>query len=272
MQVKLVTNLEFTKYVYWIIPKLSIAFISDLHLTPDQTDLGARFNDYLTNLASSEIEKLFILGDLFEYWLGDDASEILGQSNYEQILQNTSNSGIAISILHGNRDFLLGSEFSKRTGCALINEPFLLETETCQAVLLHGDSLCTDDIEHQAFRNMVRTKDWQLNFLRKPILERDKLAQTVRYRSEYGKSTKPLNIMDVNQSAIEKEFNQTSARVMIHGHTHRPGIHKIMLNDRDTAYRVVLGDWANAPSAAVLDDNLITLFYGEHREELVLTQ
>ena len=251
---------------------MSIAFISDLHLTPDQTALGDRFSDYLSDLALLGIQQLFILGDLFEYWLGDDASEHLGQSDYERILKDTSNSGMAISVLHGNRDFLLGPEFSKRTGCALIKEPFLLETRGCKALLLHGDSLCTDDIEHQAFRKAVRAQDWQLNFLRKPIQERDNLAQTVRYRSEYGKSTKPLNIMDVNQSAVVDEFNQTSARVMIHGHTHRPGIHRIELNDRDTAYRVVLGDWANAPSAAVLNDNLITLYYGDQREELVLTQ
>ena len=202
---------------------MSIAFISDLHLTPDQTALGDRFSDYLSDLAVLGIQQLFILGDLFEYWLGDDASEYLGQSDYEKILKETSNTGIAISVLHGNRDFLLGAEFSKRTGCTLIKEPFLLETQACKAVLLHGDSLCTDDIEHQAFRNMVRTKDWQLNFLRRPILERDKLAQTVRYRSEHGKSIKPLDIMDVNQSAIIEQFNQTSARIMINGHTHRPG-------------------------------------------------
>ena len=256
----------------WITSKLSIAFISDLHLTPDQTDLGERFKDYLSNLASLGIRRLFILGDLFEYWLGDDASEHLGQTDYERILEITSNSNIAISVLHGNRDFLLGSEFSKRTGCTLIKEPFLLKTQTCKALLLHGDSLCTDDTEHQTFRNMVRTEDWQLNFLRRPILEREKLAQTVRYRSEYGKSVKHQDIMDVNQFAIAEEFNRTSARVMIHGHTHRPGIHKIELNDSETAYRVVLGDWANTPSTAVLDDNLITLFYGEHREELDLTQ
>ena len=251
---------------------MSIAFISDLHLTSDQSALGVRFNDYLSDLASLGIKKLFILGDLFEYWLGDDASEHLGQSDYERILKDTSDTGMAISVIHGNRDFLLGPEFSMRTGCALITEPFLLKTQSCQTVLLHGDSLCTDDIEHQAFRNMVRAKDWQHNFLQKPILERDRLARTVRYRSEYGKSIKPLDIMDVNQSAVVDEFNKTSARVMIHGHTHRPGIHRIELNDQDTAYRVVLGDWANGPSAAVLNDNLITLSYGEHREELVLTQ
>ncbi len=272
MQVRLFADLEFIILVYWITPKLSIAFISDLHLTPDQTDLGERFSDYLSDLALLGIQRLFILGDLFDYWLGDDASEYLGQSDYERILKATSSSNIEISVLHGNRDFLLGHEFSKRTGCTLIKEPFLLETRVCKVVLLHGDSLCTDDIEHQAFRNMVRTKGWQLNFLRRPIQERYKLAQTVRYRSEYGKSIKPFDIMDVNESAVVDEFNQTSAQVMIHGHTHRPGIHKIQLSDRATAYRVVLGDWASAPSAAVLDDKLITLFYGEHREELVLAQ
>ena len=272
MQATLLTDPGLTKHVDWITPNLSIAFISDLHLTPEQTDLGERFDEYLSDLALLGIQKLFILGDLFEYWLGDDASEHLGQSDYEQMLKATAKANIAISVLHGNRDFLLGSEFSKRTGCTLINEPFLLETQTCKVLLLHGDSLCTDDIEHQAFRNMVRTEDWQLNFLRKSILERDKLAQTVRYRSEYGKSTKPSDIMDVNQSAIVDEFNQTTARVMIHGHTHRPGIHRIKLNDGDTAYRVVLGDWANAASAAVLDDNLITLFYGDYREQLILPQ
>ena len=164
------------------------------------------------------IQKLFILGDLFEYWLGDDASEYLGQSDYERMLKETSNAGMTISVLHGNRDFLLGPQFSTRTGCTLIKEPFLLETQDCKALLLHGDSLCTDDVEHQAFRKVVRTQDWQLNFLRKPIKERDNVAQTVRYRSEYGKSIKPMDIMDVNQSAVVDEFNQTSARVMIHGH------------------------------------------------------
>ena len=174
------------------------------------------------------------------YCMGDEASEHLGQSDYEKILKDTTDTGIAISVLHGNRDCLHGTEFSKRTGCVLIKEPFLLETQACKALLLHGDSLCTDDVEHQAFRKVVRTQDWQLNFLRKPIMERDKVAQTVRYRSEYGKSTKPLNIMDVNQSAVVDEFNQTSARVMIHVHTHRPGIHTIELNGRNTAYSVVV--------------------------------
>ena len=255
------------------LPKpVTTVFISDLHLTPDNPGLIGHFERFFENLLSNDTKRLFILGDLFEYWLGDDSSGYLGQDTFEQQLKRASDAGIDTSLIHGNRDFLLGQAFCTRTGCKLLAEPYLLDEGGHRILLLHGDSLCTEDIEHQRFRNMVRSSEWQKSFLERSIVDRNQLALQVRYRSEQGKSLKPMDIMDVNDQAVTHELDKAAVRTMIHGHTHRPDIHRILHSDGSVAFRVVLGDWSQGPSYAELTTGHLTLYHADSYQEINLGQ
>ena len=251
---------------------MTTVFISDLHLTPDNPELIDHFERFFENLLSKGTKRLFILGDLFEYWLGDDSSGYLGQDTFEQQLRQVSDAGIDTFLIHGNRDFLLGQAFCTRTGCKLLTEPYLLNHAGNRTLLLHGDSLCVDDIEHQRFRKMVRSPEWQRSFLERSIVDRNQLALQVRYRSEQGKSLKPMDIMDVNDQAVAHELDKAAARTMIHGHTHRPGIHRTHRSDGSLAFRVVLGDWSQGPSYAELKVGHLTLYHAGSCQEIDLGQ
>ena len=214
-------------------------FISDLHLDPRRPAITALFLDFLTGLASGE--SLFILGDLFEAWIGDDEDD----PHYQHILQHlrsTTERGVAIAVMHGNRDFLLGEGFARATGCALLKDPTRIELAGEPVLLMHGDTLCIDDQEYQQFRALVRNPDWQAEFLAKPLLERRQIAAHLRETSRQRTGEKDMNIMDVNSRAVADAMQAHGVRRLIHGHTHRPAIHDFDL-DGHSVQRIVLGDW-----------------------------
>ena len=192
-------------------------------------------------------EELYILGDLFDYWIGDDACDHLGHGRTLQLLRDVSQAGVRLYVMRGNRDFLLGEEFAAATGGVLLEEPTRLCLGGLNAVLVHGDGLCTDDVDHQAFRRQVRAGAWQAGFLARPIAEREAAARALRYQSDELKAGKPLEIMDVNPRAVESLMREHDAELLIHGHTHRPGMHALAVDGRP-ARRIVLGDWLDQQS------------------------
>ena len=195
---------------------------------------------------ASESEHLYILGDLFEVWIGDDFPNPLADLVATE-LNKLSATGTKIYLMHGNRDFLIGKLFAQRCGASLIDEPHLINTGAQQIALLHGDILCTRDVVYMKFRNMVRKPQWQQDFLARPLSERYEIAQQARMQSQQVTSSNAPEIMDVTQSEVIRLLDELKVTTLIHGHTHRPAIHPIKLqqaiNQTDKATRVVLGDW-----------------------------
>ncbi|HJL55942.1 MAG TPA: UDP-2,3-diacylglucosamine diphosphatase [Arenicellales bacterium] len=245
-----------------------IHIISDLHLTPAEDALLVRFRAYLKQLNPGD--SLFILGDLFEYWLGDDACEYLGQKQVEQALTGLAGQGISTSFMRGNRDFLIGKDFAERCGITLLDDEHLLQLGDQSILLMHGDNLCTDDRSHQVFRKMVRDQAWQDDFLSQPLSIRDEMAKAVRYRSESGKTLKASAIMDVTQRAVDDVMRLHGVELLIHGHTHRPAVHQLSLPGSVSAHRVVLGDWGQAPSFIRLDQHTLELVHAGKSDRLVI--
>ena len=245
-----------------------IHIISDLHLTPAEDALLVRFRAYLKQLNPGD--SLFILGDLFEYWLGDDACEYLGQKQVEQALTGLAGQGISTSFMRGNRDFLIGKDFAERCGITLLDDEHLLQLGDQPILLMHGDNLCTDDRNHQVFRKMVRDQAWQDDFLSQPLSIRDEMAKAVRYRSESGKTLKASAIMDVTQRAVDDVMRLHGVELLIHGHTHRPAVHQLSLPGSVSAHRVVLGDWGQAPSFIRLDQRTLELVHAGKSDRLVI--
>lgn len=224
-------------------------FISDLHLDPKRHDIQNCFKQFIHTCLqdSAAIEAVYILGDLFEVWLGDDIS-IPIYSIEINLLQQLSINNIKLFIMHGNRDFLLGSDFSAATGCTLIPDPYPIILHNKKIILSHGDDFCTDDIEYLQFKKMIRNPQWQKEFLAKPGAERINIAQSMRQASqEKGKVYSAL--FDVDQNSIEALMLEHNAQTLIHGHTHQPDTHKFTLNNQP-ARRIVLPDWK--PDAEVL--------------------
>ena len=220
---------------------MTTLFISDLHLTASRPTINALFFDFLEGEARAA-QALYILGDFLEYWIGDDA---LDQAEYRpiaQALRTLATAGTPIYIMRGNRDFLLGSRFERDTGCRLIEDPTVIDLYGTPVLLMHGDTLCTDDIDYLAFRKMTRAQTWQREFLAKPIDERDAIARGHRELSKQSTAQKAPEIMDVTQAAVTAALRQHRVGHLIHGHTHRPGEHVFELDGR-TAKRIVLGDW-----------------------------
>ncbi|MCW8853958.1 MAG: UDP-2,3-diacylglucosamine diphosphatase [Gammaproteobacteria bacterium] len=217
-----------------------ILFISDLHLSPERPDIIQLFQKFLTE-KQNQISDLYILGDFVEYWLGDD-DKAEGLNAAFDSLKIFSDNGHNIFLMHGNRDFLMGQNFADRCGCTLIQDPFILNLNSDQILLMHGDTLCTDDTRYQMFRSMVRNPDWQSDFLSKSLEERTLMAQAMRETSKEETKEKSDEIMDVNQQTVEKTFIENNTRMIIHGHTHRPDIHKLDISGTPGT-RIVLGDW-----------------------------
>ena len=236
---------------------MTIAFISDLHLTPDRPHSTALFRDFIHH-ASRYLDELYILGDLFEYWIGDDGAENLGHGEVETALANTVKAGTAIYFIHGNRDFLVGDAFATRTGCRLMPDPIIIEPDGQRILLTHGDALCTDDVEHQIARTQMLSSKWKLAFLDKPLEERAEAAAALRSESEVGKQHKPMEIMDVNQVAVESLMRKHDVKIMIHGHTHKPAAHEFH-SDGKLMRRFVLGDWYEQKSAIFMEQGRLTL-------------
>lgn len=215
-------------------------FISDLHLAADRPDAVQMFLGFLGGRARSA-ERLFILGDLFDAWIGDDDDTPTHRAVIEA-LSALSGSGVACLLMHGNRDFLIGRRFAQAAGCALLRDPFpvMLNGETI--LLMHGDLLCTDDVAYQRFRRKVRNPLVQRLFLWKPLSERRRIATDYRRKSGEAMAAKTADIMDVNQHEVVRRMRHAKVRRLVHGHTHRPADHEFVLDDA-IATRHVLADW-----------------------------
>lgn len=218
----------------------SVLFISDLHLDPERPDITRLFLDFLATEARSA-GALYILGDLFEAWIGDDDPSP-HHAGVQDALAALTQGGIPTFFMHGNRDFLVGEDFASRTGVQLLPDPTVISLYGQPTLLMHGDTLCTDDTQYQEFRSMVRDAAWQEEFLAQPLAARQAFAEKARKESKASQSGKAMDIMDANQQAIEKAMREHDVRRLIHGHTHRPGIHTFSL-DGKTHQRIVLGDW-----------------------------
>jgi UDP-2,3-diacylglucosamine hydrolase len=215
-------------------------FVSDVHLGADSAPAIGQFLEFLGTHAA-RAETLYILGDLFESWVGDDDRSEAGQQVCTALLALTG-SGVPCFVLHGNRDFLLGAGFGARSGCRLLTDPVVAELDGERVLITHGDALCTDDHAYQELRSMVRAPALQRRFLALPLSSRETLADEVRAGSRRHTSrTRPV-IMDVNAHAVERAFRAAGVRRMIHGHTHRPGVHDLTV-DGARAQRIVLGAW-----------------------------
>jgi UDP-2,3-diacylglucosamine hydrolase len=215
-------------------------FVSDLHLDESRPGITAQFERFLEGPAA-KAAALYILGDLFEYWVGDDS---LDMPLAQRIALRLEDAAVRCPVyfMHGNRDFLIAERFAEATGVKLLEDPTVIELYGRKTVLLHGDTLCTDDQQYQAFRKMVRDPTWQSSALARPIDERLAIAQDMRLRSEGAKDGKPMALMDVSPATVERVFRETGADVMIHGHTHRPAKHESMVDGRKRP-RWVLADW-----------------------------
>ena len=231
---------------------MATLFISDLHLSAERPDITALFIRFLNNEAR-QAEALYILGDLFEAWLGDDM--VLPEyTDAIAAMKALSNSGVPVFIMHGNRDFLLGEKFTEMSGASLLEDPTHIDLYGKPTLLLHGDTLCTDDVEYQKFRTMVRNPAWQQQMLALSPQERLKLAKEYREMSQAETGNKAEDIMDVNQQTLEQMMQSKGIYHMIHGHTHRPAIHDLKI-DTQPAKRIVLGDWYEQGSVLVCDEN-----------------
>ena len=219
---------------------MTTLFISDLHLEAGRPEIGVQFLDFLSGEAR-DADTLYILGDLFEVWLGDDDPNPY-YAGMKAAIRELVDSGIPVFFMHGNRDFMIGDEFATETGVTILQDPELIDLHGEKDLLSHGDALCTDDVEYQRFRAMTRNPEWQAMMLAKTIQERIAHALEARQGSvEHGKSLDD-EITDVNQSAVEALIRKHGVDILLHGHTHRPAIHEVRLGDR-TATRIVLGDW-----------------------------
>lgn len=236
---------------------MSILFISDLHLEDERPEISRAFFHFLATYAT-KAKELYILGDFFEVWIGDDAAHPLAEQ-VSKAIKDVTNQGCKVYFLPGNRDFLLGNGYLKPAEITLIAEPFrLMSNDGKVIILLHGDTLCTDDTEYQAFRKMVRAPEWQAEFLTKPIEERQAIARHIRNESKKAAGNKSYEIMDVNIDSVERTFLENGADIMIHGHTHRPGKHVHTIDQRKVD-RIVLGDWSESGWYLELYKNELTL-------------
>jgi len=226
-------------------------FISDLHLSQDRPEINALFLRFLHEIAPLG-DALYILGDLFEVWLGDD----LVPAEYVQAIAGLKSlsSKYPVYVMYGNRDFLMREEFEKMSGATILREPHIINLEQQATLLLHGDTLCTDDVAYQEFRRMVRNPQWQDAMLAKPGQERLALAREYRAMSQAEMAKKELAIMDVNQLSVIETMREHQVHHLIHGHTHRPGVHQFDL-DGQPAQRIVLGDWYQHGSYLLCDGN-----------------
>jgi UDP-2,3-diacylglucosamine hydrolase len=234
-----------------------ILFISDLHLSPDRPEITQAFLRFLQTTAA-DADALYILGDFFDAWIGDDDDT----PEFAQVmtaLRDYSNKGKSVYFMHGNRDFLLGTAFAERTGIQLLSDPSVITLGQTPTLLMHGDSLCTGDSDYMAFRNKVRSPEWQNPILAKPLAERKIMAAQLRAASQSMTSLKADDIMDVTPAEVVEVMAKHKVSRLIHGHTHRPGRHALSINNH-AAERIVLGDWHHQAWYIIAD--------GDHTLEL----
>jgi len=227
---------------------MQVHFISDLHLCADRPALTAVFERYLAGPARAAA-RLYILGDLFEYWAGDDDLDDPLNTHVAGLLADLAESGCQVFFMPGNRDFLIGADFAARARLQLLAEPARIELGNEAVLLCHGDSLCTDDLAYQAFRSQVRNPAWQAQFLGQPLAVRKQVIAGVRMKSEEAKSEKAAAIMDVNAEAVIALLREHGVHQLIHGHTHRPADHQVDV-DGSPGQRRVLADWRDENGTA----------------------
>lgn len=216
-------------------------FISDIHLSETRPDLTRALLNFLHHTCS-DCDQLFLLGDIFDAWIGDDFIHP-DLTPIIDALDTLSKQGIEIFFQHGNRDFLVGKKFTSRIGAELLPEESIIRLPDGQsALIMHGDQLCIDDKEYQQFRILVRNADWQKDFLSKTLPERLEIARQLRAASKEQNAEKSQSIMDVNADSVQSALKKAECQLLIHGHTHRPAIHQQQLNNQ-TGTRIVLGDW-----------------------------
>lgn len=216
-------------------------FISDLHLSPAEPGTVQTLLDFLAGPARGA-ERLTILGDLFDYWAGDDDLADPFSARIVAALRTLSDRGVRLEFMAGNRDFLVGEDFAHAAGLTLLPDPCVRDIAGVRTLLTHGDALCSDDVDYQRFRAQVRDPAWRAAFLARPLADRKREIETLRMMSETEKRHKPAEIMDVNADAVTAWFVAHRAEALIHGHTHRQGRHEYVLNGK-ICTRWVLGDW-----------------------------
>ena len=219
---------------------MTTLLISDLHLDARQPAIGEQFLSFLGDEAR-QADGLYILGDLFDAWLGDDDPNPY-YASMKDALRQLSDCGVPVYFMHGNRDFMIGERFAQDTGITLLRDPVVVELHGHEVLLSHGDALCTDDVEYQQVRAMTRNPEWQAMMMAKSIEERIAFAAAARKESKTRNSSLTEEIMDVNQDAVRAIMHDYGVDTLLHGHTHRPAVHDVELDDR-LATRIVLGDW-----------------------------
>lgn len=218
-------------------PEMVALFVSDLHLSPDTPHTLAAFLGFLQHQAT-RATYVYILGDLFEYWPGDDDIESAFPQQICRELKHVADLGTQLFWISGNRDFLVGPAFAAAAGLTLLSEPHIAEIGEQKILLVHGDAQCTDDTAYMAFRSQVRNPEWQAAFLARPLAERKSIIAGMREGSRAAQKEKSMEIMDVNAAQIAELFKSHHVQLLIHGHTHRPGIHATA-----EGMRYVLPDW-----------------------------
>ena len=232
-------------------PQSRYLFVSDLHLDGSAPDAVAQFIGFLQTDAMQS-DGLYILGDLFETWIGED--DDAARRTVCDALRTFTASGKPCWVIRGNRDFLLDAGFERRTGCTLLPDPTLLQLGTLRAVISHGDLLCVADHGYQQFRSLVRRTRFCADFLRLPLSTRRTLAKIARAGSREHTRQQRSEILDVSASAVAAAFRAGNCDLLIHGHTHRPGIHRQVMDGQPTT-RIVLGDWYEQGSCLALDSS-----------------
>ncbi|MBL0041029.1 MAG: UDP-2,3-diacylglucosamine diphosphatase [Xanthomonadales bacterium] len=232
---------------------MSTLFISDLHLDDRRPAVTALFRDWLRREAK-QADALYILGDLFEAYIGDDDDAPL-IATVADALSEVADAGVSVSFVHGNRDFLVRPAFAQRAGMTLLPESSVVDLHGTPTLLLHGDTLCLDDVAYQRIRVQLRHPDWQRQFLAQPLAARRAFAAQARAESAKHTGAMDLAIMDVTASAVEAALDATGVRRMIHGHTHRPAVHEL----GDQRQRIVLGDWYEHGSVLRIDPHGLRL-------------
>ena len=230
----------------------STCFISDLHLDSARPAVTRALADFLSS--HTHCTALYILGDLFEAWPGDDDDSVIARRT-RQLLRAYSDAGPELFIMRGNRDFLLGEAFCEAAGATLLQDPTLIDLYDKPTLLMHGDSLCIADSDYQQFRRKARDPDWQRELLAKPLSERRALADELRAMSSEATSMKSEDIMDVTPAEVDRQMRAHGAGQLIHGHTHRPARH-----DVDNQLRWVLGSWENEAWFLQASKNSINLY------------
>lgn len=226
-----------------------VLFIADLHLDPARPEMIETFRAFCAGPART-VQALYILGDLFEVWIGDDDDDP-ELARVQAAIADVTAAGIPAWFMAGNRDFLVGEDFFSRTGLQPLGDEQVIDLFGTPTLLCHGDTLCTDDVDYQHFRSQVRDPQWQRDFLSQPLAERRRVASSLREDSGDAMAAKESTAMDVNPDAVIEALTRTGTRRLIHGHTHRPGRHEHRLNG-DTAERWVLGDWFERGSVLVV--------------------